>query len=83
MAEIRPKVFAFVGAGGTVTAVGASQGCAAIDTAMALALLRYAATSLRCFIKELLHERREIGIAHPSPTIVQAFWLETKDAIGP
>jgi len=30
--EIRPKVFAFVGAGGTVTVVGGSQGCAMIDT---------------------------------------------------
>jgi glyoxylase-like metal-dependent hydrolase (beta-lactamase superfamily II) len=31
VAEIRPKVFVFVGAGGTVTAVGASQG-SIIDT---------------------------------------------------
>jgi len=30
--EIGPKVFSFVGAGGTVTAVGGSQGCAVIDT---------------------------------------------------
>jgi hypothetical protein len=30
--EIRPKVFDFVGAGGTVTAVGGSQGSAIIDT---------------------------------------------------
>jgi glyoxylase-like metal-dependent hydrolase (beta-lactamase superfamily II) len=33
--EIRPKVFSFVGTGGTVTAVGGSQGCAAIDTGFA------------------------------------------------
>jgi hypothetical protein len=30
--QVRPKVFAFIGAGGTVTAVGGSQGCAVIDT---------------------------------------------------
>jgi cyclase len=30
--EIRPTVFSFIGAGGTVTAVGGSQGCAVIDT---------------------------------------------------
>jgi cyclase len=30
--ELRPKVFAFVGAGGTVTAIGGSQACAVIDT---------------------------------------------------
>jgi len=30
--EIRPQVFSFVGAGGTVTAVGGSLGCAVIDT---------------------------------------------------
>jgi cyclase len=32
VAEIRPQVFSFVGAGGTVTAVGGSPGCAVIDT---------------------------------------------------
>jgi hypothetical protein len=30
--EIRPTVFSFIGAGGTVTAVGGSQECAVIDT---------------------------------------------------
>ena len=30
--KIRPQVFCLVGAGGTVAAVGASQGCAIIDT---------------------------------------------------
>jgi glyoxylase-like metal-dependent hydrolase (beta-lactamase superfamily II) len=30
--EVRPKIFAFIGAGGTVTAVSGSQGCAVIDT---------------------------------------------------
>jgi metallo-beta-lactamase superfamily protein len=30
--EIRPKVFSFIGAGGTVTAVGGSRECALIDT---------------------------------------------------
>jgi len=30
--EIRPKVFSFIGAGGTVTAVGGSQECEVIDT---------------------------------------------------
>lgn len=32
LAEVRPTVLSFMGAGGTVTAVGASQGCAVIDT---------------------------------------------------
>jgi glyoxylase-like metal-dependent hydrolase (beta-lactamase superfamily II) len=30
--QIRPNIFAFSGAGGTVTAVSGSQGCAVIDT---------------------------------------------------
>jgi hypothetical protein len=30
--EIRPTVFSYIGAGGTVTAVGGSQECAEIDT---------------------------------------------------
>jgi hypothetical protein len=30
--EIRPTVFSFIGAGGTVTAVGGSQECTVIDT---------------------------------------------------
>jgi glyoxylase-like metal-dependent hydrolase (beta-lactamase superfamily II) len=32
VAEIRQEVFSFMEAGGTVTAVGGSQGCAVIDT---------------------------------------------------
>lgn len=32
VSEARPKVFSFVGAGGTVTAIGASRGCAIIET---------------------------------------------------
>jgi cyclase len=33
--EIRPSIFAFSGAGGTVTAIGSPQGCAVIDTGYA------------------------------------------------
>ena len=51
--EIRPKVFSFIGAGGTVTAVGGSQECAVIDTAMARAFLKYAAPSLGRFTNRL------------------------------
>jgi hypothetical protein len=30
--EVRPTVFSFIGAAGTITAVGGSQKCAVIDT---------------------------------------------------
>jgi hypothetical protein len=47
--EIRPTVFSFIGAGGTVTAAGGSQECAVIDTGYGRAFLKYAAPSLGRF----------------------------------
>ena len=59
--EIRPTVFSFIGAGGTVTAVGGSQECAVIDTGYGPRVpeIRSAIAGARCI--RLVLPRRPLG----------------------